>query len=203
MRTYSPDNDLVNERRDLITREAAKLFVRQGYGKTTMREIAKACGLQAGSLYHYIGGKSDIITLILDTQPELVQSMETLIKQLEGCTYKEVLEKVIEKHLSLCEEAQDMIIFTLRVVASLTSAQRQRLLQGLIGYCHLFEKVIIEGVEAGEFHTEDPFWAALTIHELGITWAFMRSLVRENYTFEEYVKKLTETAFRLLGVDTC
>jgi len=203
MRTYSPDKDLVNERRDLIRREATKLFVRQGYGKTTMRQIAKACGLQAGSLYHYIGGKSDILSLILDTQPEMTRSMEILIEHLEGLTYKEILEKVIEKHLSNCKEFQDLVIFMYRVIGSLMPPERRRMLQGVIEGFNLIERVIVKGVEVGEFHTEDPFWVTLTIHEQGHTWARMRWFVREKYTFEEYVKQVTKTAFRLLAVDAC
>jgi AcrR family transcriptional regulator len=176
--------------------------VKQGYSKTTTREIAQACGLKHGSLYHYIGAKSDILHLILDKQPELKQSLETLIKQLEGLGYREILEKVILEHLRNNEEFRDLVRFVQRESPSFPPLDRRRLLQEESSAIHLIEKVIIEGVEAGEFHTDDPYWVALTIHELGRLWAIRRQVIGEGYTFEGYLSKVSETAFRLLEIDT-
>lgn len=45
---------------------ALKLFSRQGYGATAMRQIADASGMSVGNLYHHFGGKEEIFQQLLD-----------------------------------------------------------------------------------------------------------------------------------------
>ena len=53
--------------RDHILKSAAKLFRDQGYVATTLRQIADAAGIQAGSVYYHFRSKDEILTEILDT----------------------------------------------------------------------------------------------------------------------------------------
>lgn len=46
--------------REEILKESAKLFKLKGYYNTTMSDIASACGLLKGSIYHYFKSKDDI-----------------------------------------------------------------------------------------------------------------------------------------------
>lgn len=46
--------------REEILKESAKLFKIKGYYNTTMSDIASACGLLKGSIYHYFKSKDDI-----------------------------------------------------------------------------------------------------------------------------------------------
>ena len=46
--------------REEILKESAKLFKIKGYYNTTMLDIASACGLLKGSIYHYFKSKDDI-----------------------------------------------------------------------------------------------------------------------------------------------
>ena len=45
---------------------AALLLGRQGYGAVSLRMIAEAAGIKAGSIYYHFASKDDIITEILD-----------------------------------------------------------------------------------------------------------------------------------------
>jgi len=55
------------DRREVILREAAKLFARQGVTATTVREIADAAGILSGSLYHHFTSKDEIVDAVLST----------------------------------------------------------------------------------------------------------------------------------------
>jgi AcrR family transcriptional regulator len=55
------------DRREVILREAAELFARQGVAATTVREIADAAGILSGSLYHHFASKDDIVDAVLST----------------------------------------------------------------------------------------------------------------------------------------
>ena len=57
MNTVDPTAE---EIKSLILEKAIDLFVRYGFGKTTMVEIAKDCGMSAGNLYRYFESKFDI-----------------------------------------------------------------------------------------------------------------------------------------------
>lgn len=50
---------------ETIIIEALKLFRKQSYFNTSMSEIADACGLQKGSLYHYFPSKEDLMKRVI------------------------------------------------------------------------------------------------------------------------------------------
>lgn len=52
--------------RDRILREAARLFRDQGYAAVSLRGLAAAAGMKAGSLYYHFGSKEEIVAEILD-----------------------------------------------------------------------------------------------------------------------------------------
>ena len=57
-------SSLVEKRHQQIVEGACKVFFKKGYHPTTTREIAKACGMSIGQLYHYISSKDDVLYLV-------------------------------------------------------------------------------------------------------------------------------------------
>ncbi len=49
-----------------ILDEAARLFLSRGYAETTLRDIADAAGVKAGSIYYHFDSKEDLLGEILD-----------------------------------------------------------------------------------------------------------------------------------------
>ena len=66
IRTYSKNDDLVLSRRTKIAQAAARVLVKKGYDQTNMREIAEACAMAKGTIYHYVGSKEDILYLVME-----------------------------------------------------------------------------------------------------------------------------------------
>jgi len=56
-----------------IIKKATHLFMKKGYAQTSMREIAKATGIDIRNLYYFIKNKEDILFLVFDMlhKPEL------------------------------------------------------------------------------------------------------------------------------------
>jgi AcrR family transcriptional regulator len=54
-----------DSRRDLLD-AAAELFTERGYTATSTRAVAERAGLRQASLYHYFGGKDDILAVLLE-----------------------------------------------------------------------------------------------------------------------------------------
>jgi len=55
---------LVENRHQQIVDGACKVFFEKGYHPTRIRDIAKACHMSMGQLYHYIRSKDDVLYLI-------------------------------------------------------------------------------------------------------------------------------------------
>src|SRR5262245_42350294 len=51
--------------RGRLLREALGLFSRQGYARTTVRDLARAVGIQSGSLFHHFPSKEDLLCAAL------------------------------------------------------------------------------------------------------------------------------------------
>src|SRR5918999_2417084 len=51
----------MSTRRSQLTREAARLFAEKGYHGTSIGDLAKAMGVQKGSLYAPIDSKQDLL----------------------------------------------------------------------------------------------------------------------------------------------
>src|ERR1700730_15443230 len=56
---------------------ALSLFREKGYHATSMQDIAAAVGLYKGSLYHYIGGKEDLLVQVFE------RAMSSLLAEVE------------------------------------------------------------------------------------------------------------------------
>jgi AcrR family transcriptional regulator len=58
------DRELTHMKQHLIVEGASKVLFEKGFGKTSIRDIASACGMSMGQLYHYISSKDDILYLM-------------------------------------------------------------------------------------------------------------------------------------------
>lgn len=56
----------ISERYGEILGAAQELFARKGFHQASIREIARAAGLSLAGLYHYVGGKDELLFLVLD-----------------------------------------------------------------------------------------------------------------------------------------
>jgi AcrR family transcriptional regulator len=55
---------LIETKHQQIVDGACKVFFQKGYHPTTTRDIAKACDMSIGQLYHYISSKDDVLYLV-------------------------------------------------------------------------------------------------------------------------------------------
>ena len=71
--TPKKSSDLFQKRQKQIIQKAMKLFMKQGYAQTYMREISRATGIDIRNLYYFIKNKEDILFLVFDMlhRPEL------------------------------------------------------------------------------------------------------------------------------------
>jgi AcrR family transcriptional regulator len=67
----------IGERYEEILKAACDTIARRGFHQASIREIARAAGLSLAGLYHYVGGKDELLFLVLD------RSLDRLIGDLD------------------------------------------------------------------------------------------------------------------------
>lgn len=60
----SKDAKLIEAKHQKIIEGACSVLFEKGYHMTTIRDIAKACHMSMGQLYHYISSKDDVLYLV-------------------------------------------------------------------------------------------------------------------------------------------
>lgn len=91
------------EQRDKVLHAARTCFIQHGFHATGMAEIAKACGMSVGNIYHYFPNKNAIVRAITD---ETRSRMAPVLRPLER--HADPLEGLVQVILlSLRELAHD------------------------------------------------------------------------------------------------
>jgi TetR/AcrR family transcriptional regulator, cholesterol catabolism regulator len=82
-----------------IVNAAAKLFHRNGYGNTSIQEIADAVGMRRGSLYHHIESKDDLLYWVVR---EVLDHALATVKHVTAVTTASPMERVagyVDRHV--------------------------------------------------------------------------------------------------------
>lgn len=191
IRTYSQDKELVNLRREQIAKSTARLFVKKGYDKTTIREIAKACCMSIGTLYHYIGSKEDILGLVFDYVMSSSLQLSERVSIYDTLPPTEAMQKAIEDYCQSVNDIQDMILLAYQESKSLQRRDRERTFEQEKVLISVFERILARGCKTGEFKVNDITLVSNNIVVIGDAWAFKRWLLAKQYTLQEYIKEQT------------
>lgn len=87
-------------RKDEIIKTAAKLFKNKGYSAVSMRDLAKAMGIKAASLYNHINSKQEILKIIIiSLAEEFTEGMKQIKASHGSCIDK--LKQIIKLHVEI------------------------------------------------------------------------------------------------------
>lgn len=105
---------------------AARLFRADGYAATSMRDIAAARGIQAGSLYHHFASKDEIVAEVLRLG---VQSVFDHVRAAVGALPPDagaaaLLGTAVRAHLQAMHELHDYTSANVRIFGQVPDAVR-------------------------------------------------------------------------------
>ena len=203
IRTFYADRSFVNQRRDHIVRSSARLFAKKGYNNTTMREVVEACNMSKGTVYHYVGSKLDILYLaIARFLSDEVEISALLNDRLQGLRPTEALRQSIKSYLQPVEYDHEVFTLIVRELINLEPSDQQTVLGSANRVATFFETLLIRCVEQGVFKVSNPRFVAGIIIMAGYAWAHCRGYFTGQFTFEEYIRELTEFILEAIGADT-
>jgi TetR/AcrR family transcriptional regulator, cholesterol catabolism regulator len=135
---------------------AAGLFRRQGYSETTLRQIAKTAGMQAGSIYYHFDSKDEIVDEVLATgMREIYKLVEkTVATGGEEATYRERIERGMIAHLDLLLTKGDYFSSNIRLYGQIPEALKPRHLHLRQRYGRLWDQLLRQAQEAGEIRPD-------------------------------------------------
>jgi TetR/AcrR family transcriptional regulator, cholesterol catabolism regulator len=152
----------VQTRRRQIEDVASSLFSSRGYAATSMRDIAKVLDLQGGSLYAHIPSKEAVLAAIVEEAAEAFHAAVRPVAERRGPA-AERLREMIAAHVRVVTGARERAKVFLFEWTFLGEQRREAVRRSRRAYQAYFERVVAEGVAAGELRTADPRLAAVFI----------------------------------------
>lgn len=198
--TLVKDPGLVERRRREIVDAAVKLFVENGFHKTTTRQIARAAGFSIGTLYEYVASKEDVLYLVCDAiHAEVERGVAEVMEQATGGW--DALRGVIREYFLVCDRMSDHILLIYQETKSLTSQWQKKVLENEVRVTGLF-KGALEGLCSKEgISGPDDASLELMAHNimvLGHMWTFRRWYFQRRFRIEDYISHQTALIMREL-----
>jgi AcrR family transcriptional regulator len=133
---------------------AVRLFAAHGYAATGIRDVARDAGVTTAALYHYMGGKQDLLlTIMRDGMHGLLQLAREWLK--EAASPAEELVALTRAHIVFNgRNLLDAYVGDTEI-RSLDDANRARIVKLRDQYEELWADVIRRGVESRDFRISD------------------------------------------------
>lgn len=135
---------------------AAKIFRDNGYTGTTMRAIADAASLKAGSIYYHYKSKDELIAAMLDMGiNSVINSVEKSLDALpDDVSGRDRIECVIRAHISAIIAHGDYTLATRRVFGQVPEEIRRQNLRLRDHYGTIWQNILEEAKAKGELRQD-------------------------------------------------
>jgi AcrR family transcriptional regulator len=132
---------------------AARVFAERGFHGATTQDIADVLGIRQASLYYYFSSKEAALELVcLKGVEGFFDAAKAIASQKRSA--RERLSLMIQSHLSPLVDRGNYVKVFLKERQHLPSESRHRIGRWSRGLERIFEQVIRDGVESGEFRDD-------------------------------------------------
>jgi TetR/AcrR family transcriptional regulator, cholesterol catabolism regulator len=157
-------------RRSQLTREAARLFAERGYHGTSIGDLAKALGVQKGSLYAHMASKQD---LLYETMREGAEAFHAALDEIsDDLNVGDRIRLALRAHLRVISEQLDVATVFIREWRYLEGDRAAEFLADRRRYEERFRLLFREGRERGELRTDLDEQAAVLLVLSAANWAY-------------------------------
>jgi len=192
--TASAEVDTATRERILL--EASRLFRHHGYAATTLREVADAAGIKAGSIYYHFESKEQILGEVLDkgilaVAAAVRERVEALPK---GATARQKVAAAIEGHLWGLLHHGDFTSANIRIYGQIPPAAKNRHRKVRREYADYWDALLDEAMQRGELRRD----IGTTIARLFVIGALNWTVEWYNPqkgSFEDFVEQITTIVF--------
>lgn len=149
-----------------VQQAAVACFAQRGFAATGIRELGSAVGLNSATLYHYVGGKEDLLLGIMN---DCLSAMISGAKQaLDGSTDPvRQLALLMAFHVGFTATNPSTARVTEHEMRALSPSAREQMQALRDEYEQLFSDALKAGERQGSFNTADLGIARLALMEMG------------------------------------
>ncbi|OFV84344.1 MAG: hypothetical protein A2W26_08470 [Acidobacteria bacterium RBG_16_64_8] len=149
------DRELSEMKHRLIVDGASSVLFEKGFHRTSIRDIASACGMSMGQLYHYISSKDDLLYLMHR------RMQERWLQHLADAGFEQItdpvarLEHGLRSSMSFLSQNRELLLFLYTETKYLDREHLRQVLdlddQNVVGfYRHLLSEIPEIGLEERE-----------------------------------------------------
>jgi AcrR family transcriptional regulator len=182
--------------REQILAGAARLFRTQGYAATTLRQVADAADIKAGSIYYHFASKEAILVEVLDKGIALV--MDAVRRRIDAlpatASWREKIAAGIEGHLYGMLHYGDFTSANIRIYGLIPASAKKKHRVVRRAYAEYWDRLFAAAREAGELRTD----TSLAITRLFVIGALNWTVEWYNPqrgAFKEFAAQITRIIF--------
>ncbi len=182
--------------RERILLEASRLFRHHGYAATTLREVADAAGIKAGSIYYHFESKEQILGEVLDKGIQAVAAAvrERVDALPKNASARQKVAAAIEGHLWGLLHHGDFTSANIRIYGQIPPAAKNRHRKVRREYADYWDALLDEAMQRGELRRD----IGTTIARLFVIGALNWTVEWYNPqkgSFEDFVEQITTIVF--------
>ncbi len=182
--------------RDRILLEAARLLRHHGYAATTLREIADASGIKAGSIYYHFESKDQILGEVLDKGIlAVIDAVQQRVDALPAkATARQRVAAAIEGHLWGLLHHGDFTSANIRIYGQIPPAAKNRHRKIRRDYADYWDRLLDDALQRGELRA-DTSTAMIRLFVIGaLNWT-VEWYNPQKGSFQDFVKQITAIVF--------
>ncbi|AQS83765.1 MAG: TetR/AcrR family transcriptional regulator [Acetobacter aceti] len=185
-------------KRDYIDEVACDLFARQGFARTSMRDIAGAIGIRAPSLYNHVDSKEEVLNRILLT---MFHAQYSDLKKALAVSENpiEQVKKGIVAQVHFRITHANAIIVAARETLELNANIKNEVLSLRDQQYQAWADVVERGVQARLFHVPSVRLASITMYDFFNYLEINILRIQENISKKELCNWYMEMALQSLG----
>ncbi len=159
----SNDLKIKDDLRGQILDAAVERFEQYGYGKTTMAEIAKDCGMSAANLYRYFKNKQDIAAAC---SQRCMCEHEDIMREIVRQNFASTAEKLRAYVVEGLKATHQMYVDQPKIneLVEFIASERQDIVHDKMKTQHaLIAEILVQGNQSGEFDITDIITTARSV----------------------------------------
>ena len=182
--------------RERVLLEAARLFRHHGYAATTLREVADAAGVKAGSIYYHFESKEQILGEVLDKGITIVaDAVRTRVAALpESAPWRDRIAAGIEGHLWGMLHYGDFTSANIRIYGQIPNSAKNRHRIVRRAYADYWDCLFESALASGELR-HDTSTAMIRLFVIGaLNWT-VEWYNPQRGSFQDFSRQITAIVF--------
>jgi AcrR family transcriptional regulator len=181
------DPEIVAQRRAELIEVATSLFLRNGFHKTSVREIVRACNFNVASLYMYVASKEDILFLVAQ-QLMTEKSAELARARNKNMSALDAFKTAFRTYCELIRRNRRNVKLLYREMDNLPLDRQKVVLESETAVHSLFREIVETGIEKGEMRPTNTALLAQTAVFMAHRWSLTYWSLKDVVSFEDFVE---------------